>query len=409
MKNKETINLPRLITEVAAGASVDPASARRFLHELFVMIEESLKSGEAIIVKGVGTFTRSEDSEHPVLFQPDEELAAIANEPFAAFSAVELNDGAAEEIMQVETPSPANSEPKESPVTPPQPEPQPEQQNEPEVILSPDPEPDNVTVQTAEQAPIAEIPESNELEVTTREEIKAEVEEPEQKDVKEEKQEAVPAKPVEPTPVMDPVSQPQPKEPVVSPAPQPVIVRQESGNTSMWLVLGLLIGLIIGLVGGYFAGETMAAFKLPGEDEDYEDTLELYMPETVPAAPAQSEDPIQPTAAVPAVETQKAPATDAPKTQTQASTSSTSAKSAPVYDTITRARYLSILAKEHYGSKKYWVFIYNANPQLGDPNKVSPGTRVLIPAKESFMEATPAATDAKAQKLLNELAKKYKL
>ncbi len=121
MKNKETINLPRLITEVAAGASVDPASARRFLHELFAMIEESLKSGEAITVKGVGTFTRSEDSEHPVLFQPDEELASIANEPFAAFSAVELNDGAAEEIMQVETPSSANPEPAESPVTHPQP------------------------------------------------------------------------------------------------------------------------------------------------------------------------------------------------------------------------------------------------------------------------------------------------
>lgn len=407
MKNKETTNLPRLITEVAAGASVDPASARRFLHELFAMIEESLKSGEAITVKGVGTFTRSEDSEHPVLFQPDEELAAMANEPFAAFTAVELNDGAAEEIMQVETPSSVNPEPAESPVTPPQPEPQPKQQKEPEVIPSSAPEPDNVPVQAAEQAPIAEITGEDEPEVSTQKEIKAEVEEPEQKEAKEEIQEDEPAKPVEPTPVTAPVS--QPKETAVHSAPQPVIVRQESGNTSMWLVLGLLIGLIIGLVGGYFAGETMAAFKLPGEDEDYEDALELYMPEAVPAAPAQSEEPAQPTAAAPASEAQKTQATDAPKTQTPASTSSTPAKAAPVYDTITRARYLSILAKEHYGSKKYWVFIYNANPQLGDPNKVSPGTRVLIPAKESFMEATPAATDAKAQKLLNELAKKYKL
>ena len=269
------------------------------------------------------------------------------------------------------------------------------------------PGPDNVPVQAAEQAPIAEIPEKDEPEVSTQKEIKTEVEEPEQKEAKEEIQEDEPAKPVEPTPVTAPVS--QPKETAVPSAPQPVIVRQESGNTSMWLVLGLLIGLIIGLVGGYFAGETMAAFKLPGEDEDYEDTLELYMPEAVPAAPAQSEEPAQPTAAAPAAEAQKTQGTDAPKTQTLASTSSTPAKAAPVYDTITRARYLSILAKEHYGSKKYWVFIYNANPQLGDPNKVSPGTRVLIPAKESFMEATPAATDAKAQKLLNELAKKYKL
>lgn len=81
----------------------------------------------------------------------------------------------------------------------------------------------------------------------------------------------------------------------------------------------------------------------------------------------------------------------------------------PEYDTVTKSRFLTTMARDHYGKKNYWIFIYNANPQLGDPNRIAPGTRILIPAKESFAGATEKETDAKAQALLNELSRKYKL
>ena len=84
-------------------------------------------------------------------------------------------------------------------------------------------------------------------------------------------------------------------------------------------------------------------------------------------------------------------------------------KPQPVYDTITSTKFLTTLAGQHYGVKNYWIFIYEANPGLGNPNSIRPGTRVLIPAKESFMEPTKAETDAKARKLLNALSKRYKL
>jgi len=365
--NKETVNLPRLISEISAGASVDPASARRFIHELFVLLESSLQADETVKIKGIGTFVRSDDSEQPVLFKADEELAAFANEPFAAFTAVELNDGAAEEIMNTQTVEAAV----------------------PETIQSSMPvnEPSEPICENSVRQENVDVHEDDKEEYV------------EEKEISEDEEQIPPSEPVSesaPIPGLPPVPEPEPlSEPAIEPQLQAQpIVRESNGNTSMWLVLGILIGLILGLVCGYFAGETMANFKLPDEDEEDLDTVELYEPEAI-STPVE--------AIVKPAEAKLEQSEPQPVLQTK------SKPAEPVYDTITKTRYLSILAKEHYGSKKYWVFIYNANPHLGDPNKVSPGTRVLIPAKESFMEATQEATDAKAQRLLNQLARKYKL
>ena len=57
LMNKETINLPRLINLIAEKASVNPATARRFLHDLFAYIEEQLAQGESVKIKGVSKIT----------------------------------------------------------------------------------------------------------------------------------------------------------------------------------------------------------------------------------------------------------------------------------------------------------------------------------------------------------------
>lgn len=393
--NKETINLPKLISEVANGASVDPATSRRFLHELFSMVENSLRNGENITIKGIGTFSRSDDSEKSVIFQPDQALSEAANEPFAAFSAVELNDGAAEEIMAVGTTRTEAVE--ESPRDEHEP-------GESEAAEAPKAEPDEITPEEsgteampdteAESAPSAHAVEP--AEKSTKNEPEPPAPEPAEK----------PAEPIKPIEATEPTETSEPVE-TAEPAPQPAPARKDKSDSAIWMVLGVLIGLILGLVGGYFAGKTMAAYELPAEDETDTEEIELYEPEKnvleTPAAPEVK------AATVPVEQQTKIEASTAPAAVQQPVQPASKPAPKPVYDTITKTRYLSILAREHYGAKKYWVFIYQANPQLGDPNKVSPGTRVLIPAKESFMEATPEATDAKAQRLLNQLAKKYKL
>ena len=155
------------------------------------------------------------------------------------------------------------------------------------------------------------------------------------------------------------------------------------------------------MVGGYFAGKHFGQYHTDG-GIPISDTTTIDIGEFEPIVPVT-----EPAAAVEEAQPAAEPAAEEPQGAKPAAQAAAAAE--PVYDTVTNSRYLSILAKDHYGKKAYWVFIYNANPQLKDPNKIAPGTRVLIPAKADFAGVTEAETDAKAQKLLNELSRRYKL
>lgn len=359
----ETINLPTLISRLATATATDPADVRRYLHHLFATIEQTLKTDGRVTVPGIGEFVASGDASSPIIFKADDQLAAVANEPFAAFTAVELNDGVTESILdETSTPEPApepepvyQPEPQPQPIYEPEPEPEPEPQPEPEPEPEPQPEPQS------EPEPIIE---------------EDEAEEPEYE---------------------EPVNEePEYQEPEYNYAePQ-----QSNEGHGLWIVLGLLIGLLIGLIGGFFAGKKwgasyadvdIVANSIEVNPVDEDDT-EIIKP--LPAIEENTEAQAAEIATEPAkpIETAKPQATPE-----------------PVYDTISSTRYLTTMARDHYGKKNYWVFIYQANPQLKNPNTISPGTRIVIPAYESFAGATPEETDAKARQLLNQLSTKYNL
>ncbi len=51
-----------------------------------------------------------------------------------------------------------------------------------------------------------------------------------------------------------------------------------------------------------------------------------------------------------------------------------------VTDTISSTRYLTTMARRHYGRMEYWVYIYEANAdKLGHPDRLDAGTVVTIP------------------------------
>lgn len=166
----------------------------------------------------------------------------------------------------------------------------------------------------------------------------------------------------------------------------------------------MLVGLIIGLLIGYFAGRAVGRYEIPQDDEEeyYEDTDTIAIPAPTIAAASPAPDSV---ATPPA---SKEEIKNESKEENKSAPEATEAKE-PVYDTITSKSFLTTLARKHYGVKAYWVFIYEANPQLGNPNHIQPGTRVLIPDRSTFEEDTPEATKAKAQQHLNRLAEKYKL
>ena len=365
MTMNERINLPGLIAMLAAKAGCQPTIARRYLHNFFSIIESELTKGNSVTVEGVGEFHPTGNTAEPVQFIPDEALAEFANQPFSAFEPVELfDDVTEEELAGVEAPQP-----------------------------EPEPEPVAETEPVAEAEPVAETESVAEAEP-----------EPQQQQAPESQPEPEPQPKPQPEPEAQPLPEPEP-QPETEPEEEEYypteIASGRSSNHLLWLVVGLLIGLIIGLVGGYFAGKALAEIALP-EETAITETTDENVTEAETAETQAVVNEVQTAtaeAAAPAANPEPAvTVAEAPQPAKQ-----------PVYDTVTRTRFLTTMAAEHYGRKNYWIFIYEANPNLGNPNKIGPGTKVLIPAKEDFQESTTAATDAKAQRLLNQLSRKYKL
>lgn len=56
-----------------------------------------------------------------------------------------------------------------------------------------------------------------------------------------------------------------------------------------------------------------------------------------------------------------------------------------IYDTITRTRYLTTMAKDHYGNYNLWPYIYIENQKiLGHPDRIKPGTKVVVPPLSKY-------------------------
>jgi hypothetical protein len=54
-------------------------------------------------------------------------------------------------------------------------------------------------------------------------------------------------------------------------------------------------------------------------------------------------------------------------------------------DTISATRYLTTMARKHYGQMEYWVYIYMENAdKLGHPDRLEAGTVVVIPPASKY-------------------------
>lgn len=79
-----------------------------------------------------------------------------------------------------------------------------------------------------------------------------------------------------------------------------------------------------------------------------------------------------------------------------------------VRDTISRNHFLASMARRYYGHMEYWVYIYEANPGLGHPDRIKPGTVVTIPPQSEFVLDSDSATMARALRLYAEIYGRYK-
>ncbi|MDE7381678.1 MAG: HU family DNA-binding protein [Muribaculaceae bacterium] len=71
-------------------------------------------------------------------------------------------------------------------------------------------------------------------------------------------------------------------------------------------------------------------------------------------------------------------------------------KGKKVYDTISETRYLTTIAKEHYGNYQLWPYIYEENKNiLGHPDRIRPGTRVVVPPLSKYGVDAKSKADIK--------------
>lgn len=81
-----------------------------------------------------------------------------------------------------------------------------------------------------------------------------------------------------------------------------------------------------------------------------------------------------------------------------------------VYDTITRTRYLTTIARQHYGNQHFWPYIYEENKAiLGHPDRIKPGTKVVVPSLSKYGVDVKNANDiATAKRKEAEIYSRYK-
>lgn len=383
----DIVTLSQLITRMAKVTGTDTNTARRFVRAFFASIEDALAAGESVEVKGIGTFRRNFDGAlagaSPVFFVPDKALAEAINAPFAMFEAVEL----APEVSFDEEPEEEAAKPveeasvvEETQATQPGGPAEPVVESGPQVYAgAPEPIPDYKPEIVVVGEPSEEKPESEEKpieETVTVEEYPDE----EETVIK-----------------LGPADDEEEDEETVEDMRRSDDIRRKSGKTWLWILLGILAGAAVGLAAAYLAPDDFEQPESPVEtNAPAAEISEVSVEEAAMPSEIESEPAAQGAASKSEAAAQPAAVPEAP------------AKAEPRYDTVTRTRYLATMAREYYGKGIYWVFIYEANAdKLRNPNSIAPGTRVLIPEKSSFAEATEEATMRKAEAKKAEIDKRY--
>ena len=87
----------------------------------------------------------------------------------------------------------------------------------------------------------------------------------------------------------------------------------------------------------------------------------------------------------------------------------TEASDKVVYDTITDTRYLTTMARDHYGNFNLWAYIYKENESfLGHPDRIRPGTRVVVPPLSKYgIDASRPEDVKKGIRLGSEIYARY--
>lgn len=408
MNNRLSIQDLALILSEQTGKSTE--EALRFLQEFIAVVSEGVYNDKLVKVKGLGTFKiiRVEErasvsvnsgerfvipSHYKFTFTPDKELKELVNKPFSLFDTVELNeevdfsdvdvsaetsgaedaaDDSSEEILPDGIPEQAI----EAPQTP-----------EPEVKPEPAVEEETAPQEEAKAESESEV----ETETTPEPEVEAEPE---------------PKAEAETTPKEGVKAEPKPAEPVSSVSGYKEYRRKRRRSASRKLLFPiacLFVVIVLGIV--YIvclSGRTtvnknweppMAEVGNPTPEAGMNPVPADSTGVTPPDSASLAADSV--VAELPVVEENQPEET--PKSDILALV------------TIKAGDRLASFAKQYYGHKFFWVYIYQYNQDIiSDPNNIPIGTELRIPDPGLYgIDATDRSSIDKAAALQSQILGKF--
>lgn len=354
-----TMSLPQLIDSLIATGIADSATIRNFIQEFTAIIEGTLARGESVSVKGIGTFHAVEVADELYIeFAPDATLAETVNAPFSIFEPVELPDNLTDADMETAEMACNETEPASQPCPPPIPPRREAAAPEPAAtspVSAPAPDP---IIETPVQ------PEHAEPEHKTAA-PGSDNNEPEQAP-----HNTLPTKEIE----------------KIIEHERVVEVRDHSSHHTMHIVIASLLSLVAGLAIGYFANNRLNLSHIKNVNIEAEGVNVISKTEAKEGKSATADS----VASVAAGHSASIPAdTVSPgqgstAVEPEAKTME-SPRAAIVTDTVKANRYLTTMARRHYGKKIFWVYIYEENKNIiDDPDHIAPNTVVVIPPAEKY-------------------------
>ncbi len=388
----QKIPFHQLSARIASATGISEDSAEIFAKNFFDILSEELIKGETVKIKGLGEFAlhEEENGEKDIRFIPDKDLAETLNAPFAMFESVTLNDEVTESMLSVEQdqtepslPEAKNSEPAtkeeaivceniaaaieptaEAPTEAIHLEEHPESP-EPKIEIGPEPAALPAVEKPTQPEEAVQLPVA-----TTSTETEVIITEPSAKIANSNLAERQPVRPI--APKITPLEE-DPEE-YVSPAKG----QQSEGNFWWGLIIGLIIGLAIGACGVYLAIDHLFPGNRPQTETIIPEGSTPVQAEETASEIAMPSDSVTSDAEVVQTEAEPEPA---PVQPAVAENSSPKVRK----DTVKRGYLIHDMAKKFFGSKDYWVYIYEENKsKIGNPNNMQPGVVLDIPDAEKY-------------------------
>lgn len=418
-RDSEKVTLAGLTARLSVRTGDTKRQTEDFLRELFALIAGELEKGESVKVPGLGVFKSIEvearksvnvntgeetmiPGHRKIVYMASKELSATVNEPFSMFQTIELTDEAVTELEGAEAAEPEREAvcdvPFASTVY---------ELEEPEVIA--EPELERESAQEAASELIPELPEAFQP---------ASEESPDSDDGTNDPNDLNDLKDLNDSNDLKDFNDlndlKETTDPDISEDSEvPAIPKKR-----FWpgFLIGFAAACLIAFVAvwalfqyGVLSSERLAGAEPKAESEAIAATsVSAGVPAEVPAVePDKSKSEPEPAVKEPEVqqpEVQKS----APKAETEPPVP-TQPSDKKVYDTITKTRYLTTMAKDHYGNYHLWPYIYKENEKiLGHPDRIRPGTKVVVPPLSKYgVNPDNKADIDKAKKLGNEIYARY--